>query len=324
VEGSPMQNHLFDLLKDKDVEVVRRAALSAGETGSVGFVPTLVEMLGNSNVRVSVRNALAEYGTSVLGTLVPTMTDGRLPMLVRRQIPRLIGMITHQESADALIRNLEYNGADMKYKIIRALEDLRTVPTDIRFDPGILEKYVVGGIRNYYQLTMILTAWNESVSPRNASAMPAPDLLQKVLQERLDRDKEMVFRLLRLIYPPETMYNAYRGVTSSNPRVREDAVELLDNILNHNIKRMLFPIIDEASETLFMVRAAALWNLQPMTEKEAITSLIDGQDNWLKACALHTIGEKRISELQEHIEMALKSSEPLIRESAEFAWRNLS
>lgn len=324
VEGSPMQNHLFDLLKDKDVEVVRRAALSAGETGSVGFVPTLVEMLGNSNVRVSVRDALAEYGTSVLGTLVPTMMDGRLPMLVRRQIPRLIGMITHQESADALISNLEYDGVDMKYKIIRALEDLRTVPVGIRFDPGIVEEYVIREIRNYYQLAIILEAWNGSVLPRDASATSAHDFLQKALQERLERDKEMVFRLLRLIYPPKTMYNAYRGVTSPNPRVREDAVELLDNILNHNIKRMLFPIIDDASETLFMVRAAALWNLQPMTEKEAITSLIDGQDDWLKACALHTVGEKGISEFQEYIKIALESSEPLIRESAEFAWRNLS
>jgi hypothetical protein len=120
------------------------------------------------------------------------------------------------------------------------------------------------------------------------------------------------------------MYNAYRGVTSHNRRIRANAVELLDNILSRYIKQMLFPIIDDSSKMVFMERAAALWAMQSVTEKEAITMLIDGRDNWLRACALYTIGEKRMVELQEYVKEACRSLNPLIRESAELAWRKIS
>lgn len=73
-----------------------------------------------------------------------------------------------------------------------------------------------------------------------------------------------------------------------------------------------------------MERASALWSLRAMTEKEAITALVDGRDNWLKACTLHTVGEKRMVELQEYVEAACESPNSLIRESATFAWRKLS
>ena len=323
IDTAPAQQHLFDLLNDEDLEVVRRAALSAGKTRSVDFVPSLVEMLGDPNVRVSVRSALAAYGSEVLDTLVVTMTDGQLPMPIRRQIPRVIGMIPHQNSADVLLSHLEHDGADMRYKIVRALEDLRTVQMGIRFERDLVEDYVTKRIRDYYHLSIILEAQNDGVSSRNAGDSPTSDLLQRALQERLDLYKEMMFRLLGLIYSPESMYNTYRGVTSYSPRVQGNAVELLDNILNRSIKRILFPIIDDASKTLFMEQASSLWALQPMTKEEAITALINGQDNWLKACTLHTIGEKRMVEFQEHVVAARGSSDRLVNESAEFAWQRL-
>ena len=74
---------------------------------------------------------------------------------------------------------------------------------------------------------------------------------------------------------------------------------------------------------LFMDRAYTLWTLQPMTEKDAIVALIDGRDNWLRACALHTVGEKGITELHEYVKEARGSLNPLVRESAELAWRKL-
>lgn len=323
-DGVAVQRHLFDLLNDEDTDVVRRAALSAGKTRSVDFVPSLVERLGDPTVRVSVRNALVAYGSEILDTLALTMTDRQLPMPIRRQIPRVIGMIPHQDSVDALLSLLEHGGVDMRYKIIRALEDLRTTHIGIRFETDLVEDYVTRRIRDYYHLSIILEAQNCGVPSGSTGVLPAFDLLPQALQERLDLYEEMIFRLLGLIYSPESMYNTYRGVTSSNPRVRANAVELLDNILNRSIKRMLFPIIDDALKTSFMGQAAALWSLQPMTEREAITALINGRDNWLKACTLHTIGEKKMVELQEHVVAARGSSDPLVSESAELAWQKLS
>ena len=81
-------------------------------------------------------------------------------------------------------------------------------------------------------------------------------------------------------------------------------------------------------------RATALLDLHPTTKEEGIAALITGKDTWLKACALYTAGEEGMSELAEYIKDELENSmnevnrrsffsQPLIRESAELAWRKL-
>jgi len=72
-----------------------------------------------------------------------------------------------------------------------------------------------------------------------------------------------------------------------------------------------------------MQKAYTLWAMDSMTDKEALTLLISSRDNWLKACALYTVGEKGVIEVQEHVKEACGSSNILVRESAELAWRKL-
>lgn len=64
--------------------------------------------------------------------------------------------------------------------------------------------------------------------------------------------------------------------------------------------------------------------MRPMAWQIMKPSLIIRGDSWLKACMLHTIGEKGIVELQDYVKEERGSSNPLIRESAELAWRKLS
>lgn len=313
--SSALQNHLLDLFNDDDIEIVKQAISSAGETGCVDFVPSLVEKLDNPTTRVTAREALATYGPAILDTLVVTMTDWHLPMSVLRQIPKVISMIPHQDSVDALLSHLDQDETDMRYNMIKALGKLRAAQIAVQFDTNLVEEYVFKEIRSYYHLWFILEAQNDHTAR----------LLRQALQERLELFKEMIFRLLGLMYPPERMYNAYRGVTSHNPRIRAHAVELLDNILSRNIKRTLFPIIESSSKAVFIEQASAvLGSSKAMTEEEAITALINRHDNWLKACALYTVGEKKMVQIQEHVKEACGSSNPLVRESAEFAWRKIS
>jgi hypothetical protein len=73
-----------------------------------------------------------------------------------------------------------------------------------------------------------------------------------------------------------------------------------------------------------MRQAAAFWDLEPMTMEESIVALLNGQDNWLKACTLHEVGEKRMVEFRRYVAEERGNSDPLIRESAELAWRKFA
>lgn len=312
-QESDVRQYLMELFDDEDVHVVRQAILSAGKTKCPELAPVLLERLGNPAIKVAAREALAVYGQEILDTLVHTMTDQQTPISIRRQIPKVISMIPHQDSVDALLGHLDQDEMDMRDKMIRALSEIRQVHSNVHFDSNLVESHITEHIKEYYRLSIMLDAQNGNDSY----------LLRRALKERLELLEYMIFRLLGLIHTPESMRNAYRGVTSQNKRIRANAVELLDNVLNRNIKRMLFPIIDDSPKTGFMQEAYTLWAMESMTDKEALTLLISSRDNWLKACALYTAGEKGVIEVQEYVKEACGSSSTLVRESAELARKKL-
>ncbi|HZY44963.1 MAG TPA: hypothetical protein VFF70_09470, partial [Anaerolineae bacterium] len=49
----------------------------------------------------------------------------------------------------------------------------------------------------------------------------------------------------------------------------------------------------------------------------------EGQDRWLQACAIYQMGFTSAYELIEHVQAALKSDDPLLRETAIAAGRRL-
>jgi AAA family ATP:ADP antiporter len=312
-QDSDVRQYLLELFDDEDVHVVREAILSAGKTGCPELAPVLIERLDNPSIKVAVREALAACGQEILDILVSKMTDQRTPISIRRQIPKVISMIPHQDSVDALLENVDQDEMDMRDKMIRALSELRQVHSNVHFDSNLVESHITEHIKEYYRLSIMLDTQNGNDSY----------LLRRALKERLELLEHIIFRLLGLIHTPESMRNAYRGVTSQNARVRANAVELLDNLLNRNVKRMLFPIVDDSTRTGFMERAYALWAMESMTDEEALTRLIISRDNWLKACALYTAGEKGVIEVQEYVKQACGSSNMLVRESAELAWKKL-
>jgi len=312
-QESDVRQYLLELFDDEDVHVVRQAILSAGKTKIPELAPVLLESLDNPVIKVAAREALAAYGQEILDTLVHKMTDQQTPISIRRQIPKVISMIPHQDSVDALLEHLDQDEMDMRDKVIRALSELRQVHSNVHFDSNLVESHITEHIKEYYRLSIMLDAQNGNDSY----------LLRRALKERLELLEDMIFRLLGLIHTPESMRNAYRGVTSHNARIRANAVELLDNVLNRNVKRMLFPIVDDSPRTGFMQKAYTLWAMETMMDKEALTLLISSRDNWLKACALYTAGEKRVIEVQEYVKEACGSSSILVRESAELAWKKL-
>ncbi|MFB3041605.1 MAG: Npt1/Npt2 family nucleotide transporter [Candidatus Poribacteria bacterium] len=320
--NSPLQDYLLELLNDESIDVVKGAIGSAGRIQRVDFVPFLIEKLGDSTTRVLAREALANYGSAVFEPLTHIMTDEEASMSVRRHIPRVFDLIQHQGSIDALLSNLNQDEIEIRYKIIKALGKLRESQigmadsrnfVEVQFHPEMVESYIFAELKNYYYLLMIFDLQGEN----------NPLLLKCALGEHLAQLKEMIFRLLGLTYAPDTMYNAYRGVISANPRIRANAIELLDGILVRHIKRMLLPIIEEGSRAEAMQHAFALWNLNSITKEEGIATLLAGKDKWLKACALYTVGQEGIQELARPVQDLLESPHPLIREAAEFAWRKL-
>jgi hypothetical protein len=54
-----------------------------------------------------------------------------------------------------------------------------------------------------------------------------------------------VFRLLGLRYDQRDIYDAYLGITSADPSLRDSAVEFVDNLVDYTTRRVLLPLLDD-------------------------------------------------------------------------------
>jgi HEAT repeat protein len=82
--------YLCALLEDVDHDVLREAARTAGGRQNLQYVSPLVQLLGNPDVRQSAIDALALFGKRIQDHLGELLSNDKLPLGIRREIPDLL------------------------------------------------------------------------------------------------------------------------------------------------------------------------------------------------------------------------------------------
>lgn len=299
------------LARDDDAAVAGGAVEAMGATRDREFVPELLAMLGESSRRTHARAALVSFGNSVVGTLGDYLADDATEVLVRSHIPAVLSRIPTQASADALAAALGNVDASLRFRVVKALNKLRRNYPDLVIAHQSVDAAFVDETKMYYEVLQI-----ENVC-RGIANSPNTSLLQRALAERLEHNLERVFRVLGLHYPPNDIYNAYLGIVSSDRDRRSSAVEFLDNVLGKNLKKYLFPIIDQVSEAVTIQRGRDLFGLDIAGRDSAVLALIRGRDPWLRACAIYCCAGSDDDEVRRAVEQARNDNDPLVRETAE-------
>ena len=123
--------------------------------------------------------------------------------------------------------------------------------------------------------------------PRNPSA----ELLIRAVRERLDQHVEILFRLLGLEYTQKEMHSAF--IAYKGKESRNTAIEFLDNVMQHDEKTVILPILEQSSPQEMAQRAKSHFGIKPLERGDALRLLASRSDVWLKTCALQVISETR-------------------------------
>ncbi len=308
--GDPKFDQYFNrFLNDPDPKVVANAIWSLGESRLREYVPWLVNALADTQHRPEARAALASYGGSVLGTLLDYLMDERTAPSIRRSIPRVMGQIPIQESVDMLTGAISKVDPYLKYYVVKGLNRLRNNHPFLRMDAARVDDALVSETRSYYETVQMLKA-------HGPESNDASRLLLRALREKQDQNLERIFRILGLSYPPSDIYSAYLGIVSTKQTQRASAIEFLDNLLKSNIKRYLFPILDESSAERVIRKGEELFGIRVATREEALENLIKGRDTWLRTCAIYCVKDDLTDRLRAAVESAARDSDPVVRETA--------
>jgi len=152
-----------------------------------------------------VREGLARFGPRITGTLGDILRDPKRDIAVRMEIPAVLGQFDDARAAEALIENLTTDNPHLKYEVIRGLNRIHARnPALPGLRPEIAER-VYMETRGYYEALALL----QSVTGGGHG------LLQAALREMLDRDLEVIFRLLGLQYSQKDIFFAYSALRST-------------------------------------------------------------------------------------------------------------
>jgi AAA family ATP:ADP antiporter len=308
---------LRNLIHDSRRPVSAAAIGAAGQAGLTELAPDIIPLLSDRELRAASRRALVFLGPKITGELSATLEDAARDPAIRWEIPWILGRIQDWSAAGILVQNLNIEDAGLKYQIVKALSRMHADNPDLPGNRKLIEVHLIAQIMAYYEGLGVCQGLE------NNREMAGNGFARRAVRERLDRQLEIIFRLLGIIYAQKDIYLAYAALKGRHSDKRIPAIEFLDGILEADIKSLILPLLEEAEQQRLLTRAARLFNLRIPGHMEAIKSLLAQPDPWLKMCSLHAIGSDRISELEPQCMQLTQDMDPRVREMANWALGHL-
>jgi AAA family ATP:ADP antiporter len=109
---------------------------------------------------------------------------------------------------------------------------------------------------------------------------------------------------------------------SSIPRLRANAIEFLDNVLDSELKKSLIPIVENARPQILKTRKPAPGS-RILAEETSIELVLKGDDVWLSACAIYLIAMLNYRQFLESVRPLAESGHPLVKETARLCIQRL-
>jgi ATP:ADP antiporter, AAA family len=310
---SDLHDLLTPLLTDSELAVRRAALRSAGRAQRRTHVPLLIDALAARATEDDARFGLVTLGDRVVGTLGDYLSDPTVPQPIRHAIPRALGEIHTQSSIEALFRCRERQDVRLAFRVLKASNRIRASGAEVVFPRVTVTEDVEYDVRGHL---FALVHYRSCPIGRGRSA---ERLLCVALNERMEHALDRVFRRLTLLYPVTDLVAAYQGVRSSDPRLRGNAIEYLENALAPDHRRLVLPLVDDSGDAARLRLAEQLYGFRPGRFEDTLTSLLQSDDAWLRACALYVVGSRKEQELMPLVEKNLAALNALVRETASWA-----
>jgi ATP:ADP antiporter, AAA family len=235
-----------------DVRVRLEVARAMAVRKKPEFLPVLLSMLANHELRAAARAAIREL-PDALAVLEEAMASPDLPRDVRVHLPRTITMFEPESASRVLLpRLLVENDGAVRFKVLRSLVRLRRIAPSLRLDDGVLLRAAEANLDHAAELRRWGAALG-GVSDEPPSSLVSADPLRAAhhLLADLVRDKEThatqrLFYVLELLYG-EDFDDIGRGLRSRDPKRRASSLELVENLVKAPLKARVLALVGDVA-----------------------------------------------------------------------------
>ncbi len=237
------------------------------------------------------------------------------PMAVRRLAIQLLSRAATQETVDYLFGLVTVEpDAALRQEAVLGLVSLRVHHRRLEFPAPAIRRLIAHEVANYQRIANLTTVGRTHRRERPDEHRVFLELLQVLMEESV----EQIFRLLMLLYRPADIHLVYEQLRESDPHLRSDAIELLDNLVDPWMRPVIFPILDE-DQFLDRVEGLPGEALEPAEAFQAVQQAIWDHNLWLSVTTLCAVGRLRLTRLRAEVEKATHHQLPLVATAAQIA-----
>jgi ATP:ADP antiporter, AAA family len=308
---------LAQLIADEDQSVAREAVRSARTITREEVIPALFSVLGRDELTDEVASALARFGNAVIPEIEDRLRDESLPLDIRRELPAVLVRIGTAQAEQALIGSLLQADVTLRHRVIASLNKLRTVHPEVALDPAAVNLLLAAEIAGHYRSYQVLGP----LQGRLKEDDPVLQAMENAMEQELDR----IFRLMALLLPHVGLHDAYIGLRSKDELVRANSLELLDNVLQPELRQLLVPLLDSQVTTAERIELANRLVGAPLDSAEqAVATLLSSEDPWLRSSAIYAVGALQLHELRDELDRFETDPDPVLKQSVRAARRRLA
>ena len=237
------------------------------------------------------------------------------PIGRRRQAIRWLAHSADQDIVDYLLGTvLVEEDLLLRQEAVRGLVRLRLRRQPLEFPAQPIRRQIAREVANYQRIAQVVAVYRQ----HHRGPLPSDDSLLTLLRILLEESVEQVIRLLMLLYRPEDIQLIYEQLRECDSYLRTDAIELLDTLVDPQMRRIIFPILDEDR---FLAQAEGpVTGLaeSPMTHRYLQEAIWD-HNCWLSVATLCAVGRLRLTPMRHEVERAARQAAPVIATAARVA-----
>ena len=313
---------LNEQLQSKNQFIQNTAILSSSKTLHESFIPPLIDFLSGKNTRKTAIKGLFNYGEPINDILVKKIKEESIALDDAVHAIAVIEKFASQKAISSLKKLTDETEHSVKIEAIEALKRLKWKYPNLY----IKDRYIIDKVLDEchsYQNTLsvihsqiVIQYKKKDFSNDNLEIIEARNGLMQILELRLDRQLQRIFRFLGIKYPPNDVEPILNIILNGKEEQRIHAIEFLDNILNNQLKKELIPIAESILVEAISEEKIKKLNLKMLSEAECYRTLLERKDSKLKLAVLYLIEKTNESKYKPLVELVINDTNENIRNKA--------
>ena len=308
---------LSRLIKDSNEDVAREAIRSAKQIGREELFEPLLSALERPDLADEAAGAIASCGNAIIPEIEERLRDEQTSVEIRRELPTVLVRIGSAEAEQALIGSLLQADVTLRHRVIASLNKLRVLHPEVPLDPGTINLLLAAEIAGHYRSYQVLGPLRERLKE--------DDSVLQAMEHAMEQELDRIFRLMALLLPHAGLHDAYVGLRSSDELVRANSLELLDNVLEPELRQLLVPLLDSQVSVAERIALANRLVGAPLdSPQQAVETLLSSEDTWLQSSAIYAVGALQMRGLEKELKRFDNDPDPLLKQSVRAARRRLA